>query len=85
MKIIFKTLTGKQFDLEVEETDTVASIKGRIEEKKKADGESFPAADQKLVILGKIMEDDKTLQSYNVKEGNFIVVMVQKPVVKKVD
>ncbi len=78
MKVIIKNLKGQQFDLEVEETETVASIKGKIEEKKKGDGESYPAADQKLVILGKIMEDDKTLQSYNVKDGNFIVVMVQK-------
>lgn len=76
MKIIIKTLTGKQFPIEIEDTETVATLKQRIEEFKKTEGESFPAADQKLVILGKIMDDDKTLQAYNVKEGNFIVVMI---------
>ena len=30
MKIIIKTLSGKQFDLEVEETDTVLQAKEKI-------------------------------------------------------
>lgn len=31
------------------------------------------------------MEDDKTLKEYNLKEGSFLVVMVQKPVVAKTE
>lgn len=39
------------------------------------------AADsQTLIAYGKKLEDnDKTLKDYNIKEGDFLVIMVQKP------
>ena len=76
MKIIIKTLQGKQFDLEVEESDTVKDIKGKIDANRSAVSESFPAAELKLIALGKIMDDDKKLADYNIKEGGFLVVMI---------
>lgn len=39
----------------------------------------MPVASQKLIALGKIMENEKTLADYKVKEGSFLVVMVTKP------
>jgi len=32
----------------------------------------------KLIALGKIMEDGKTMADYNITEGKFLVAMVQK-------
>jgi len=40
---------------------------------------SMPAESQKLIAYGKVMDDDnKTLVEFKIKEGDFLVVMVQK-------
>ena len=79
MKIIIKTLNGKTFDIEAEETDTVLATKETIA----SVHDNMPAESQKLIALGKIMDNDKTLKDYNVSEGNFLVVMVTKAKPKK--
>lgn len=83
MKLIVKTLKGGQFEVEPEEGWTVAQLKGKIEEMKKDDAAPMPAELQKLVVSGKIMEDEKPLTEYNLKDGSFIVAMVSKPKVDK--
>ena len=50
--------------------------KKKIEEIKTKEGQEFPADRLKLINLGKIMEDEKPLKDYNLKEGSFIVCMV---------
>jgi UV excision repair protein RAD23 len=54
-------------------------IKEQIEEVKKTEDQEFPVVNMKLISLGKIMEDTKTLKDYNFKEGSFLVVMITKP------
>ncbi|TNV82480.1 hypothetical protein FGO68_gene4099 [Halteria grandinella] len=75
MKIVIKTLQGKQLPLEVEETYTIRQTKEKIEEEHKMQADS-----QKLIAYGKVLEDDnKSLKDYQIKEGDFLVVMVSKP------
>ena len=50
MIIKVKTLTGKQIEIDIEPTDTVLQIKGRVEEK-----EGIPPAQQRLIFGGKQM------------------------------
>lgn len=39
----------------------------------------MPAESQKLIAYGKVLADEaQTLRDYNIKDGDFIVVMVQK-------
>jgi hypothetical protein len=39
----------------------------------------MPADSQKLIAYGKVMEpEEKTLEDFKIKEGDFVVVMVQK-------
>ena len=91
MKIVIKTLQGKQLPLEVEETDTVSSytyLRCRVvmiwlqirQVKEKIQAEHQMQADlMKLIAYGKVMEDDnKNLKDYSIKEGDFLVVMISK-------
>lgn len=40
--------------------------------------QSFPVSQQKLIHAGKVLKDDSPLSEYNVKENDFLVVMVTK-------
>lgn len=61
--------------MEVEETDTVLSIKEKFKEAKGTEVE-----DQKLLHKGKMLANEKPLSDYNIKEGDFIVATI---VIKK--
>ncbi|KAM3588884.1 UV excision repair protein rad23 [Umbelopsis sp. WA50703] len=74
MKLTFKTLQQKQFQLDVDGTSTVADVKKQIEET-----QGHPITTQKLIYSGKILADDNTVESYNISEKDFLVVMVSKP------
>jgi len=75
MKIIVKTLSGKQLPLEIEETNTIREIKEKIEAVHEMKADTL-----KLIAYGKVLDsDDKVATEYNIKEGDFIVAMVQKP------
>ncbi|KAG2176300.1 hypothetical protein INT43_005534 [Umbelopsis isabellina] len=74
MKLTFKTLQQKQFQLDVDGASTVADLKKKIEET-----QGHPVETQKLIYSGKILADDNTVESYNISEKDFLVVMVSKP------
>lgn len=73
MKIIIKTIKGESFPLEAEASETIASIKGKITAEK-----GWAAESLKLVHKGNQAQDAQTLESLNVAEGDFMVVMVLK-------
>ena len=45
--------------------------------------QGHPAENQKLIFSGKILADDKTVAEYEIKEKDFLVVMVSKPKMTK--
>lgn len=45
--------------------------------------QGHPAENQKLIFSGKILADEKTIGDYEIKEKDFLVVMVSKPKAKK--
>ena len=74
MKIIVKTLAGKQLPIEIEGDWTVRKVKEQIETDHEMKADSL-----KLIAYGKVLDsDDKNVSEYNIKEGDFIVAMVQK-------
>ncbi|KAG9041952.1 hypothetical protein FS837_011544 [Tulasnella sp. UAMH 9824] len=74
LSITVKTLQQKQFKVDAEPSDTVAQLKEKIEAINGA-----PVANQKLVYAGKILSDEKTVGECNIKEKDFLVLMVSKP------
>lgn len=76
MKLTFKTIAKKEtFVLEdVNGSQTVQQVKEAIQQ-----SQGFEAAQQKLIYSGKILVDERTIESYSIKEKDFIVCMVSKP------
>lgn len=62
MQLFVKTHLPVSVTIEVEPTDTIASIKAIIEDKLQV-----PSASQRLIYLGKVLEDGRSIQDYHIE------------------
>ncbi|KAM3700552.1 hypothetical protein ACJW31_05G107300 [Castanea mollissima] len=66
-RILVKTLTGKELELDVGPNDTIERIKERVQEK-----EGIPPMQQRLIYGGKQIADEKTVRDYKIEGGSVL-------------
>jgi UV excision repair protein RAD23 len=74
MKLVIKSLKQVPYDIEIEsDQSTVLDVKKAMES-----GHGFDHTSMKLVFNGSVLDDTKAIGSYNIKEGNVVVMMSSK-------
>ncbi|XP_055677725.1 ubiquitin-like protein 4A [Lutzomyia longipalpis] len=74
MKIIVKKLQGTECDIEISEEGTVQELKMKIAEEM-----NIPVSHQKLLRTGFTLANNRTLDSYGIKDGTKLVLLTKKP------
>ncbi|KAJ2918512.1 hypothetical protein MD484_g1885, partial [Candolleomyces efflorescens] len=74
MKITVKTTQQKVYQVDVEPSESVAALKAKIEA-----AHGHLVSSQKIIYSGKILADDKVIETCGIKEKDFLVLMVSKP------
>ena len=74
MRVFLKNLDGIVFSVEIEQSDEIASVKAKIEEKT-----GINPGHQKLIHAGHQMDERLKVSDYNIQEGATINIIHRGP------
>lgn len=73
MKLTFRTVSGESFQIDVEDSVSIADLKRKVTEQR-----NIPVESLKLVYKGKVLDNETSTVTENaITEQGFIVVFVQ--------
>ena len=71
MRIYIKTLSGKTHEIDIEPSDTIEYLKGMLIELT-----GIPQDRQRLLFAGKQLENDRTLNEYNIQRESTLHLLL---------
>ncbi|CRL01669.1 CLUMA_CG014889, isoform A [Clunio marinus] len=79
MKLFIKELKGNEVVLDIQDEAFIADVKRQVESKL-----NIPVAQQKLIYLGKILQDSSKVKDYKIQDNaKLMLTRVAKPDLKK--
>lgn len=80
MQVVFKDFKKQKHTVNIEPTDSIATVKERLGELLSVEGNRI-----KLVFSGRVLQDGKTAEESSIKQDSQIIYMVSKAPAKKPD
>lgn len=72
LQLFIKSIDGKTRTINVDPTDTIATVKEKIRDKEGIDPE-----EQRLIYAGKNLMDDKTIEDYNISNESTLHLVLR--------